>query len=440
MEQRKYGLPTAIAMIVGIVIGSGIFFKSDNILVFTQGNILSGVIALCVAAISIVFGCLALTELAARTDKAGGIISYAEVFCGERTACGFGWFHTFVYYPTLTVVVSWVAGVYINMLFGISNTLENQVLIGSLCLVLVFGWNVASAKLGGYFQNISTVIKLLPLLLFAVAGFALGNPTASFAQDLQTVRTASWIAAIAPVVFAFDGWMVSTSICHEIKNSKRNLPLAMIIAPILILIVYVLYFVGITSLVGADQELALGDAHVDAAAKMLLGPTGAKAVLVFVIISVLGTVNGLVMGTIRLPYSLSLRGMLPVSDKYNLVNPKTGIPMKSALLAFVLSSVWMFVHYVTQKFELLPNSDISEIAIVVNYVGAALLYLAVMRLAKKGEIKSKVRGYLLPALAMTGSAIILFAGMQNPLFWYDVILCLCVVALSQLYYAKRKIK
>jgi len=132
--------------------------------------------------------------------------------------------------------------------------------------------------------------------------------------------------------------------------------------------------------------------------------------------------------------------MLPVSDKYNLVNPKTGIPMKSALLAFVLSSVWMFVHYITQKFELLPNSDISEIAIVVNYVGAALLYLAVMRLAKKGEIKSKVRGYLLPALAMIGSAIILFAGMQNPLFWYDVILCLCVVALSQLYYAKRKIK
>ncbi|WP_312643348.1 amino acid permease [Hydrogenoanaerobacterium sp.] len=440
MEQRKYGLPTAITMIVGIVIGSGIFFKSDNILIFTGGNLLSGVIALCVAAISIVFGCLALSELASRTDKAGGVITYAEVFCGERTACGFGWFHTFMYYPTLTVVVSWVAGVYINMLFGIPNTLENQILIGSVCLALVFAWNVISAKLGGYFQNASTLIKLLPLALFAIAGFALGNPTASFAQDIQSVQTASWIAAIAPVVFAFDGWMVATSVCHEIKNSKRNLPLAMIIAPILILIVYVLYFVGISSLVGTDQVLALGDAHVDSAAQMLLGTAGAKVVLVFVIISVLGTVNGLVMGSIRLPYSLALRDMLPAAQNYVSVNSKTGIPMRSALLSFLACVIWMVIHYVTQKFNLMPNSDVSEISIVVNYLGAILLYIAVMRLAKKGEIQNKVRGYLLPALAVLGSIIILIAGMQNPLFWYNVLLSLLVVAASQLFYTTRKTK
>ena len=79
------------------------------------------------------------------------------------------------------------------------------------------------------------------------------------------MKSVGWISAIAPIAFSFDGWVVATSIGHEIKDSKRNLPKALIIAPIFILAMYVLYFVGISIYIGPETIMALGDAHVDLA-------------------------------------------------------------------------------------------------------------------------------------------------------------------------------
>lgn len=78
MKKTGYGLFTTIAMIIGVVIGSGIFFKSDNILVATNGSIALGVLVFCIAAIAIIFGSLTISELAARNSEAGGLIAYAE--------------------------------------------------------------------------------------------------------------------------------------------------------------------------------------------------------------------------------------------------------------------------------------------------------------------------------------------------------------------------
>ena len=78
MKKNEYGLFTAIAMIVGIVIGSGIFFKSDNILVATGGSIALGVLVFCIAAIAIIFGSLTISQLASRSSQSGGLIAYAE--------------------------------------------------------------------------------------------------------------------------------------------------------------------------------------------------------------------------------------------------------------------------------------------------------------------------------------------------------------------------
>ena len=106
MEQnnKRYGLFTAITMIIGICIGSGIFFKSDNVLVATGGSVALGAFVFALAAIAIVFGGLAMGQLASLTDKPGGIFTYFEQFAGPRWACAFGWFQVFVYYPAITIV------------------------------------------------------------------------------------------------------------------------------------------------------------------------------------------------------------------------------------------------------------------------------------------------------------------------------------------------
>ena len=359
MKKNEYGLFTAIAMIVGIVIGSGIFFKSDNILVATGGSISLGVLVFCLAAISIIFGSLTIAELASRTSKAGGIITYAENSYGKSAACAFGWFHTFLYYPTLIAVVSWVTGIYTCILFGIEGSLEMQVGIGVAVTLILFAANILSTKLVGFIQNGATVIKLIPLVLIAIAGLMFGDPSSIAISDVTSMESTTWIAAIVPISFAFDGWIIATSISHEIKDAKKNLPIALIFAPLFILAIYLLYFIGISIYVGPETVMSLGDAHVDLAANNLLGAWGAKLILVFVIISIMGTVNGLIMGMTRLPYSLAIREMFPKSEKFSKVNATYGMPVASALIALAITLFWTVLHYITQRYGILPNSDIS---------------------------------------------------------------------------------
>ncbi len=438
MKKNEYGLFTAIAMIVGIVIGSGIFFKSDNILVATGGSVALGVLVFCIAAIAIIFGSLTISQLASRSSKEGGLIAYAEEYYNKSTSCAFGWFQTFLYFPTLIAVVSWVAGIYICILFGIEGTLEKQMLIGLAIMVFLFVINTLSAKLGGLFQNASTIIKLIPLLLIAVAGLVFGDTSSVSFSDITAMKSTGWIAAIAPIAFSFDGWVVSTSISHEIKDSKRNLPKALIIAPIFILIVYVLYFVGISMYIGPETIMSLGDAHVDLAANNLLGPWGAKIVLIFVIISIMGTINGLTLGMIRLPHSLSVRNMFPKSKVINKIDEKLLMPVNSAIVAFIIAIVWYIAHYLTTKFGLLPNSDISEISITMSYTMYILLYVKVIQLGRQGKISGIWNTIINPILAIIGSLIILFGSMGNQLFWIYAAFCLLVMLLAVLFCKKNE--
>ena len=439
MKKTEYGLFTTIGMIVGIVIGSGIFFRSDNILIATGGSISLGILVYCLAAISIIFGSLTISELATRSTKTGGIIAYAEDTCNNYIACAFGWFHTFLYYPTLICVVSWVIGIYSSLLFGIEATLITQVLIGFVIMCILFICNILSAKLGGYFQNLATVIKLLPLFIIGIAGIVAGDPTHITPSQAPVVESAGWIAAITPIAFAFDGWIIATSLGHEIKDAKKNLKIALIFAPLFILAIYLLYFVGISMYVGPETVMSMGDAHVDAAALKLLGPLGSKVILIFVIISVMGTVNGLIMGLLRLPYSLSLRGMFPRSEQISKTREGLSFSLSGALVAFILCVFWMFIHYFTQKYNILQNSDVSEIAITINYVLYIILYLKVFQMGQKGEIQGFWRGKMNPILAICGSLMILIGSMGNSNFWIYAAFCaLLLIAAAAFWHYKGK--
>ena len=253
------------------------------------------------------------------------------------------------------------------------------------------------------------------------------------------MESAGWIAAITPIAFAFDGWIIATSLGHEIKDAKKNLKIALIFAPLFILAIYLLYFVGISMYVGPETVMSMGDAHVDAAALKLLGPLGSKVILIFVIISVMGTVNGLIMGLLRLPYSLSLRGMFPRSEQISKTREGLSFSLSGALVAFILCVFWMFIHYFTQKYNILQNSDVSEIAITINYVLYIILYLKVFQMGQKGEIQGFWRGKMNPILAICGSLMILIGSMGNSNFWIYAAFCaLLLVAAAAFWHYKGK--
>lgn len=435
-KHEKYSLLTAITMIVGTCIGSGIFFKSDNILIATNGSIMLGVILFVLAAIAIIFGSLSVGELAAKTNEPGGLVTYAQEFVNAKTACGFGWFLTFIYYPTIAVVVSWVIGVYVDILFHLQASLELQMIIGFIFLSICFVYNILLPKLGAIFQDVSTFIKMLPLLLLGILGILFGDPLAGLGDiGPTTLLSSSWIMALGPIAYSYDGWIVATSIAHEVKDAKKAMPKALTIAPLIVLAIYTLYFVGITSYLGVDQVMALGDAHVSVAASALLGNTFAKMIVVFVIISVMGTVNGLVTGYMRMPYSLALRkGMFLWEAQLKKVDEKLDIPVYSAIFAFLVCTIWMVIHYLCTRFNILPNSDVSEIAISMAYMLYIVLYYQVYQLYRRKEIKSFFKGVICPILATLGSFIILSGGMQSQYFIYYLFICGLVYLISQVYY------
>lgn len=443
MQKRNYGLITAITMIAGIVIGSGIFYKADDILNYANGNVYLGVIIFTVAAIAVIFGALSISQLAIRTDKPGGLVSYAEDFVGIGTATVFGWFEGFLYLPTLAAVVAWASGIYVSQLLGFTDfSVSRNTLIGFIALTLFYGINILSAKLGGYFQNASMAVKLIPLVLIAVIGLVFGKPgtvlgAAGGSAFTSSMKNLGWLGAFGPIAFSYDGWIVSTSICHEIKNSKRNLPLALSVAPIGVLIIYLAYFLGITSYLGVDTILANGDQSVGIAAVQMFGEFGSKLVLVAVVISILGTVNGVALGLIRIPYSLALRNMMPCSKVFKKENKALGgMPVNSALLVYGLSVVYLLIHnfVASSPNSFISNLDISNISICVLYLLYIVLYVAVIRLYVKGQIKSVFLGLAAPILGTVGSLIIFSGSVVSVSFAIYAAICLLFILAAYLFF------
>jgi len=436
-QRRGYGLFTTIAMIVGIVIGSGIFFKSDDMLGYTGGNVGLAVLVFCIAAFTIVFGCLTFSQLAALTDKPGGVITYANEFVGKRWASMFGWFQIFIYYPTLTVLISWVVGIYVSLTMGWEMDFWRFCVIGLIWFFICFGYNILSAKIGGVFQEAAVIIKLIPLFAIAIGGLIFGDPIAAIQnpspEAIEATKTLGWVAAIGPIAFSFDGWVVSMAVAHEVRNSKRNVPRALVAAPLFVLAAYLMYFLGITGYLGPQAVMELGDGSVATAATNLIGPTFASIIYVFVTISVMGTVNGVILGYIRLPYSLALRNAIPFSNSLKKVDPKLNMPVNSAFFAIAISGVWWIIHWAQNEYSLLINGDIAEIAISMSYLLYIVLYYQVFKLWRQGKVKGIWYGVVCPVFATLGSLFVLIGGLTNPQFIIFVIICMFAIVGGFLY-------
>ncbi|GHU38352.1 amino acid permease [Bacilli bacterium] len=413
-QTRKFGLLMSIAMIIGIVIGSGIFFKADDILMQTNGNVMMGCLVLLLGALGIIFGGITISEWAKLTDDAGGLISYAEKAFGKLFAFLLGWFQSTVYFPALVAIVAFVAANYTLALFPLLGSSKSGIwLMTIVYLVIIYVMNLLSSKLSEIFQTSAMFIKLIPLFLIAICGLIFGDPQELSSHAITLPIVLSSTGAIVAVAFSYDGWAVAPSIGHEIKNSKRNLPLALIISPLIILAVYVSYFVGISLMIGPAEIMKMGDLAFSAAAERLFGSVGQKLMLIAVIISVLGTLNGLVVANIRAPYFLALRQELPYSHKIGILHPKFNLSILSTLMSFVVSLIWLGIHYLSLTVPTISQFgiDISAIPIVIMYMFYTGLYVGVIMRTAKGLIQSKLLGYVCPILAILGAFMILYGGL-----------------------------
>ena len=439
-KKETYNIFTIISMIVGIVIGSGIYFKADDILYYTEGNIKLGILVLGLGSICIVFGALSLSVLARNITESGGVSAYFEHFINKDIATGLGWFHTFVYMPTAASVVGWAAGIYTFLLFGIEASLGMQVALGIFYNLFFVFINSRSRKLGGYVQTISTAIKLIPLFLIAIYGifFAEPIPIDNASKSFSDIfREFSWISALVPLMFAYDGWTISLAISTEVKNPKKNVTRALIISPFIILIAYLSYLLGISNILGANTIIELGDSAIFEAIKLILGQRLANVFLVVIIISMLGVVNGVNLSLIRMPQALAEKNMIP-DNGISKIDSKRGLSKKSVYISYIVLTLWSIINYFVIKYSIFNGRDVSEISIVFNYLSYILLYKVSFDFIKKDGKKAYL---LIPILATIGSLIIfigsLIASFYNVLIFS--IICLLVVFFGYKYSKKKNI-
>lgn len=422
-QKRTYGLVTAIAMIIGIVIGSGIYFKVDDILTFTGGNLTLGLLVLTIGASNIIFGSLSLTELANKDTRSGGVIAYIEHYMSPTIAAGFGWFQAFVLMPSVVAIVAWVSALYTGILFNWNLSFEQQILLGAAYILLFSAINLYSRKLGAIVQSLSTFVKLLPLFVIAIAGLFWTEPLPSIPDGFSEVTinptTFGWLAALLPLSFAYEGWVYVTSLAPEFKHPERDLKRALVLGPIIILITYLAFFYGMTRILGAPFILATGDKAITFALTTLFGERVGNAAMVVVIISIMGVLNGMILAGFRLPQALSEKKMLR-SKHLEKIDPRFQLSIGSSLLYMGVSLFWLAAHWITQVTGILQGTDISEIAIVFNYICYIALYVLVIHLYKRGTIQSKFTGLIAPIIATLGSSLVVVGSLLASFTWVSI--------------------
>ncbi len=442
-QKVKFGLPTAVTMIVGIVIGSGIFFKADSLYVITNGNILLGCIYWLLGALGIIFGGLTIAEWAKRLDTVGGLISYSEMAFGKVFGFLAGWFQTIIYLPALCAIIAFVSGLYTSQLFGLDGMAWIW-LFTFVSLFFIFTLNIFATKLAATFQTTTVIIKLIPLIIFAIVGIVFGNPSTVFVEGISLPLLFATSSGIVAVAFSYDGWLVAPSICHEIKNAKRNLSLALALAPIFIMIIYIAYYVGVSVVVGPDfiQTVVDGTSTIPTvykAAQILFGDNGAKLILVAVVLSILGVLNGLVLGLTRMPYALALRKEIPFSDKISIVNKKYDMPLYSCLITIFITLLWLGIHYLSTVVPALSTLDISSLPIIMTYFFYILLYIGIIKLYLAKQIKSVFSGMIFPILAILGALVVIYGGFTMENFEIYLLVSFISVAAGLLIIPKKSV-
>ena len=413
---KRYGLFTAICMVVGIVIGSGVFFKAQDILNYTGGNLLLGILAWVIGGVVMIVCAFNFANFGTKYVKVNGIVDYAEAIVGERYAYMVGWFIATIYFPAMTAVLAWVSARYTLLLFDPQADITSGLCLslGAFYLCLMYAVNMLSPKLAGKLAVSATVIKLIPLALVIVVGTACGlangNTTEAFAESIRMESTdfSSVFAGIAAAVFAYEGWCVATSINAELKNPKRDLPRALVIGTAIIMAVYILYFVGLTGGASTDALMKQG---ATAAIKNLFGNVGGTVLSIFVVISCLGTLNGLMIACPRAVYSIAMRGKGPRPELLASVDAQTNMPGNAGVLALVICSAWYFYFYganLTAPIFGAFSFDSSELPIITTY--AMYIPMFVTFAVKEGK-QNVFKNAVMPVLATIAALFMMFVAV-----------------------------
>ena len=351
---RRLGLWSAVAVVIGSTIGSGIFRtpasiaqRVDDVPLFLLGWVAGGAVALA--------GALTYAELAALFPRSGGIYVFIREGFGRLPAFLFGWAELLILRPGAYGAISITSSAYTLRVLGLDPAapvgglpVRAEQLLGAAYVAVVAAVNYFGIQRGALLQNLSTVFKVAALTLLIALGFALGGDTGAaggmFSQR-AAVGLSPFLVAMVAILWAYDGWADLAFVGGEVRNPERNLPLALLLGTGAVVVLYLSANLVYLHLFPIEQmkhaELVAADA-----ANLLVGPAGAVAISAAVAVSTFGTLNGAMMTAPRIFFAMSEDGLFPRA--ISRVDPRTGAPGNAVLLAAVLGVVFVLVRTFTE--------------------------------------------------------------------------------------------
>ncbi|HXG91824.1 MAG TPA: amino acid permease [Blastocatellia bacterium] len=417
---RRLGLISAIAVLVGSTIGTGIFrtpasiaTKVPDTTIYLLMWVAGGFFSLC--------GALTLAELAGALPRTGGVFVYLREGWGRLPAFLFGWGELVIIRASALGAISTAFAEYLLRFIGQPHTVTVQTAAGpveqsapavhyiaAVAIIIVAIFNIVGVRLGALVQNLTTGAKYAALILLVLAAFIFGNSaspeTTAAATPAGAISTTMVGLAFISLLWAYDGWADVTFVSGEVKQPERFLPLALIGGTIAVIAIYLLANFAYIHLLGLNQIAASKLVAADAATK-IIGNTGAKLTAMAVMISAFGTLNGSMMTGPRIFFAMADDGLF--FKKIASVHPRFKTPYVAITLAAALAVTFVLLR----NFEQLADTFV--LGIWPFYAGAVAAVYALRRKRPDLARPYKTLGYpvtpmlfILAVLFLVGNALI----------------------------------
>ena len=345
--ERTLALRDLILLIIGTVIGSGIFIVPGAVLRQVQGSVGLAMLVWLVGGILSLLGALTYGELAARSPKAGGIYIYIRDGFSPLLAFLYGWTLFFVISTGAMATLAVAFSAYLGEIVPLTPSLRKLIAVGMIAIVTVV--NVLGTRKSSDLQNWTTAIKVGAILIMSAALLVLGRGFSGSGTTLWTTQAGASLAsgfglAMIGVLWAYEGWQYVTFSAGETLNPQRTFPRALVIGSAALIGIYLLANLAYIAALGPTKA-AQTDSIAATAVTAVIGPGAAKLIALAILISIFSAANGVALTAPRVYYAMARDGLF--FHRLAEVHSRFHTPA----FAVVAGSVWAIALAITGTFE-----------------------------------------------------------------------------------------
>jgi APA family basic amino acid/polyamine antiporter len=390
---RSIGLLRATAMVVGIIIGASIFVQPSEIT--RRVPSLSGMLLVwLLSGVLTLFGALICAELASAFPRTGGVYVFLkETF---HPAAGFlwGWAMFWCMHSGIVAAIAVVTARYIGFFVPLSGTGTRIVAIAAIFVLSAV--NYVGVRQGSAIQTFFTIVKVLAIGLMLIIVVALA-PVRAGAAAATSYSTHEFLLALVAGLFAYGGWHMVTYVAEETREPQKTIPRALMIGTLVVTLSYLGLNAAYVYVLPLDQVIHSERIAADVATT-LVGPRGAAAVSLLVIVSALGALGGVILAGPRVYFAMARDGLFFRS---------VGVPhprYRTPYIAIVLQAIWASVLVATGTYR-----DLFTRVVYTEWIFFAALAVATFVLRRRPDYAPIYRtfGYpYVPLLFIAATALI----------------------------------